>query len=168
VTPAREPPAARPGQHVDRLFRAAYALSGSRQDAEWLVQAAFMRLPRRRRLVRRLDDAAHLMRALRDAWIELEPASAAQPETSRPEAVDWVVDRTGDNRVLAPDVKAAYHATRELPPRLREAIAAVDALGLSHREAARALGIRQRTLQSRLARARDHVSAALSAGQEAP
>jgi hypothetical protein len=43
-------------------------------------------------------------------------------------------------------------------PKLRQAVAAVDVLGMSYREAARVLGIRHGTLQSRLARARARVS----------
>jgi RNA polymerase sigma-70 factor, ECF subfamily len=136
-------------EHVERLFRAAYALRGSRRDAERLVEEAFARALR--------EDSRDLMRALRDAWIELERARPAGPATSRAEAVDWVGDHDG----LVSDAKAAYRAMRELSPHLREAIAAVDVAGLSYRQAARALGIRRKTLHVRVARAREHVSAAL-------
>jgi RNA polymerase sigma-70 factor, ECF subfamily len=167
VTSARELPAARPAEHVDRLFRAAYALCGSGRDAERLAEKAVGCVLACPRPLRRRDPRRQLMRALRDAWIELERARAERPAIGGPEAVDWVVERSGDRPGLAADVEAAYNATRELSPTLREAIVAVDVFGLSHREAARALGIRQRTLQSRLARARDHVSTALPAGEDA-
>jgi RNA polymerase sigma-70 factor, ECF subfamily len=136
-------------EHVERLFRAAYALRGSRRDAARLVEDAFARAPR--------EDPRELMQALRDAWIELERARPAVAATSRAEADDWA----GDDNGLMSDAKAAYRAMRELSPDLREAIAAVDVAGLSYRQAARALGIRRKTLHVRVARAREHVSAAL-------
>jgi DNA-directed RNA polymerase specialized sigma24 family protein len=65
------------------------------------------------------------------------------------------------------DVRAAFGAIHELSPKLRDAIAAVDLFGLSYGEAARALRIRRGTVQSRLASAREQVSAALLVGQHA-
>ena len=46
------------GDHVDRLYRAAWALSGSREDAEDLVQETFTRLLARPRLLRSRNRAA--------------------------------------------------------------------------------------------------------------
>jgi RNA polymerase sigma-70 factor, ECF subfamily len=162
-----EMPAERVAEHVDRLFRAAYALTGSRHDAEDLVQETFARVLARPRLVRRQDDPRYLMRALRNTWIDQQRARAARPVSIGGESLEWVVEGDGDPGGLALDMQVAYAAMRELSPKLREAIAAVDVLGLPYGEAARALGIRQGTLQSRLARARDHVSAALRADEQA-
>lgn len=159
-------PPDRLAEHVERLFRVAYALSGSSHDAEDLVQETFARVLARPRLVRRQDDPRYLMRALRNTWIDFQRARAARPVSSGADALEWVADGSADPGV-ALDVQVAYDAMRELSPKLREAIAAVDILGLSYRDAARALQIRQGTLQSRLARARDHVSAALLADEDA-
>jgi len=74
------------------------------------------------------------------------------------------VDRGGDPGEVALDVQLAYEAMRELSPPQREAIAAVDVLGLSYRDAAKALRIRQGTLMSRLSRARERIAAALEGG----
>ena len=52
---------------------------------------------------------------------------------------------------------------RELPAPQREAIVAVDILGLAYKEAARALRIRKGTLMSRLARARERVAREMEA-----
>jgi RNA polymerase sigma-70 factor, ECF subfamily len=153
--------AERLAEHVDRLFRAAYALTGSRHDAEDLVQETFVRVLARPRRVRRQDDPRYLLRAMRNTWIDLGRARAARPVSVGGDALEWTVHDGGDPAALSLDVHVAYAAIRELSPKLREAIAAVDVLGLSYRDAARALGIRQGTLQSRLARARDHVAAAL-------
>jgi RNA polymerase sigma-70 factor (ECF subfamily) len=46
---------------------------------------------------------------------------------------------------------------------LREAVVAVDVVGLSYREAARALGTKEGTIMSRLNRGRGQVAAQLKA-----
>jgi RNA polymerase sigma-70 factor (ECF subfamily) len=157
-------PAADLAGHADRLFRAAYALCGSRHDAEDLVQETFARVLARPRLVRHRDDPRYLMRALRNTWIDMQRARSARPQSSGPDALEWIADG-GDPIGVALDTRVAYDAMRELSPVLREAIVAVDVLGLSYRDAARALRIRQGTLQSRLSRARDHVADALRADE---
>jgi RNA polymerase sigma-70 factor, ECF subfamily len=148
--------------HADQLFRAAYALTGSRHDAEDLVQETFARFFARPRLVRQQDDPRYLMRALRNTWIDLQRSRGARPATSGDEALAWIADRRADPSTVALDARMAYDAMRELSPKLREAIAAVDVLGLSYHEAARALGIPEGTLQSRLSRARERVATALT------
>jgi RNA polymerase sigma-70 factor, ECF subfamily len=150
----------------DRLFRAAYALCGSREGAEELVLETFARARGRRRFVRRGGDAVHLMRELHRSWTGRERGRSIRPATAGPgEPIGWVVDRSGDPHVLALDVQRAYQAIAELPRQQREAIAAVDVFGLAHRDAARALRIRRRTLTTRLYGARERVAAAL---QETP
>jgi RNA polymerase sigma-70 factor, ECF subfamily len=152
---------ARLADHTDRLFRAAYALCGSRAEAEDLVQETFVKTLERPRFVRR-GDLAYLMRVLRNTWIDFQRARAARPVATGPtEAIDWVVDRRRDPGELALDVQLAYDAMRRLPPPQREAVAAVDVLGLSYRDAARALRIPEGTLMSRLYRARNRIADAL-------
>jgi len=167
VTPRRELSAPRLTEHIERLFRAAYALTGSRHDAEDLVQETFARVLARPRLVRRQDDPRYLLRALRNTWIDLQRARSARPVSDGADGLEWVVDELADPGGLALDVRVAYGAMRELSPKLREAIAAVDVLGLSYAAAAQALGVHQGTLQSRLARARTQVAIALESPGEA-
>jgi RNA polymerase sigma-70 factor, ECF subfamily len=147
-------------QNVDRLYRAAYALCGSRADAEDLVQETFLRVISSKRAARHRFRLPYLMRSLRNTWIDFQRARAARPATRGAEDVDWMVDDSADPQV-ALDAQVAYGAMRDLSPPLREAIAAVDVAGLSYKEAARALRIRPGTLMSRLSRARDRVAAAV-------
>jgi RNA polymerase sigma-70 factor (ECF subfamily) len=147
---------------TDRLFRAAYALCGTRADAEELVHGTFTRAPRRPRRLRRPDDPVDLMRVLCRAWHDLQqPRAAGSARGRRPHAIEWVVDRGADPDLRTGHVRLAYRAIRDLPPPLREAIAAVDVLGLSNRDAARALRIRRCTLTGRLHHARERIAAAL-------
>ena len=56
------------GDHFDRLFRAAWALCGSREDAEDLVQDTYARVLARPRVVRNDDDLGYLLRVVRNTF----------------------------------------------------------------------------------------------------
>jgi RNA polymerase sigma-70 factor, ECF subfamily len=156
---AHELDPARLGDHIDRLYRAAWALCGSREDAEDLVQETYARVLARRRLVRREDDLAYLLRALRNTFL-------AGRRTARARAtvvpLDEELDRGGPARPLEPDEVAeqrrVYGAIAELAEPFRDAIVAVDVVGLSYREAAKALRVPEGTVTSRLWRAREQVA----------
>ena len=60
-----------------------------------------------------------------------------------------------------------YAAISALPDDFRDALVAVDVAGLSYREAARALGIHEATITTRLHRARQRVARAVLADDEA-
>jgi RNA polymerase sigma-70 factor (ECF subfamily) len=149
--------------YASRLYRAAHALCGSSTEAEDLVQETFARVLARPRRVRRGGERAYLMRVLRNTWIDFQRARAARPDPAGGEAIDWVLDVESDPGGLALDVKLAYEGMRELPAPQREAIVAVDILGLAYKEAARALRIRTGTLMSRLARGRDRLASEMEA-----
>jgi RNA polymerase sigma-70 factor, ECF subfamily len=147
------------GQHVDRLYRAAWALCGSREDAEDLVQETFARVLSRPRILHGADDLHYLMRVLRNTFLTTRRAAGR-----RPAAVATLDD------VVAPDPKPTgrpeqalemqevYAAIATLPEDFRMALVAVDVLGLSYREAARALHVREGTVTTRLFRARKAVA----------
>jgi len=97
--------AARLADHLDRLYRAAYALSGSRHDAEDLVQETCARVLARPRHVRSEDEQGYLLRALRNTWIDFERARSARPATSGAAALESVSAGTGDPGGLALDLR---------------------------------------------------------------
>jgi RNA polymerase sigma-70 factor, ECF subfamily len=150
-------------QHVDRLYRAAWALCGSREDAEDLVQETFARVLSRPRVVRGEDDLYYLMRALRNTFF-----SSLRTASRRPQTVATLEDvaapdrRTAGQPEQALEVQEVYATIAELSEDFRLALVAVDVLGMSYREAARALRVREATLTTRLHRARKQVAARLT------
>jgi RNA polymerase sigma-70 factor (ECF subfamily) len=149
--------------HGDRLFRAAYAMTGSPQDAEDLVQETYERILRRPRFVRRDGEIGYLLQVLRNAWsARVRSAGFRRSQPSPPEALEWVTDRRAEPEV-ALESQAAYAAIAELSEPLRMTIVAVDIVGLSYGEAARRLRTRKGTIMSRLYRAREQVAEALEA-----
>jgi RNA polymerase sigma-70 factor, ECF subfamily len=147
--------------HRPRLIRAAYAMCGSREDAEDLVQETFERVLRRPRFVQRDRDVAYLLRVLRNTC-GAHAAERRRAAPAPPEELDWIVDPRAEPE-LAMDARLAYAAMAELSEPLRATIVAVDVVGLSYKEAARSLRTRVGTIMSRLYRAREQVAAALEA-----
>jgi RNA polymerase sigma-70 factor, ECF subfamily len=142
-------------QHRNRLFRAAYALSHSKEDAEDLVQETYEHVLRKPRFLHRDDALAYLMRVLRNRWsAQLQSAGRRRSSPAPPEDLEWVVDERADPDGSPLEVQLAYDAIAELSEPLRETIVAVDVAGLSYREAASALRTRTGTIMSRLFRAR--------------
>jgi RNA polymerase sigma-70 factor (ECF subfamily) len=156
---ARELEVARLPDHLDRLFRAAFALSGNRHDAEDLVQETYAQVLRRPRVLRNEDDSAYLMRALRNIWISWgRSAHARRSVPLEPDRLDFFADSAAAPQETAVAAREAFAAVAELSPPLRETIVAVDVMGLSYKEAARALRVRKGTIMSRLHRAREAIA----------
>ncbi|TMK24964.1 MAG: sigma-70 family RNA polymerase sigma factor, partial [Actinobacteria bacterium] len=68
-------------QHVDRLYRAAWALCGSREDAEDLVQETFARVLSRPRVLHGDEDLYYLMRVLRNTFLTSRRTAGRRPVT---------------------------------------------------------------------------------------
>jgi RNA polymerase sigma-70 factor, ECF subfamily len=156
------------GRHLDRLYRAAWALCGSREDAEDLVQETYALVLARPRFLRSDDDLGYLMRVLRHTFVSSLRARERRPRTYAPIDEAEIGDLSSAHRPdeLA-ETREVYTAISALPPDFRDALVAVDVVGLSYREAATQLGVKEATLTTRLHRARERVIAELEpAGKE--
>jgi RNA polymerase sigma-70 factor (ECF subfamily) len=156
------------GWHLDRLYRAAWALCGSREDAEDLVQETYALVLARPRFLRSDDDLGYLMRVLRHTFVSSLRARERRPRTYASIDEAEISDLSSAHRPdeLA-ETREVYTAISALPPDFRDALVAVDVVGLSYREAATQLGVKEATLATRLHRARERVIAELEpAGKE--
>jgi RNA polymerase sigma-70 factor (ECF subfamily) len=157
------------GDHIDRLYRAARALCGSREEAEDLVQETFARVLRRPRTLTADDDIGYLLRTLRNTFLTTRRTASRRPRTEPlPEQLEFVEDRRAVRAEASVEAAEVYAAISVLPDDFRDALVAIDLVGLSYREAARSLGVRETTITTRLHRARQRVAHALVADDEAP
>jgi RNA polymerase sigma-70 factor, ECF subfamily len=156
---------ARLGDHLDRLYRAAWALCGSRADAEDLVQETYVGVLARPRLLRREDDLGYLLRALRNTFLTQKRAESRR---LRPgpllDELGLVADPSAPDPEAALEAAELYAAIAALPDAFRDVLVAVDVAGLSYKEASRALGIPEGTVMSRLYRARRQIVRRLEDG----
>jgi RNA polymerase sigma-70 factor (ECF subfamily) len=151
-------------KHVDRLYRAAWALCGSREDAEDLVQETFARVLSRPRVLHGDEDVYYLMRVLRNTFLTSRRTAGRRPVTvATLEDVAAADPKPMGQPEQALEMQEVYAKIAGLPEDFRLALVAVDVLGLSYREAARALRVREATITTRLFRARKQVSAGLLA-----
>ena len=150
------------GDHLDRLYRAAWGLCGSREDAEDLVQETYARVLRRPRLLRSEDDLGYLLRVLRNTYFSSRRAASRRLRPDPlPEDLDRLEDRLSPGPERTLESRELYALIAALPEAFRDALVAIDLLGLSYREAGRALGVREATVTTRLYRARLRLARAL-------
>jgi RNA polymerase sigma-70 factor (ECF subfamily) len=152
-------------EHLPVLYRAARAWTRSREEAEDLVQETCARVLARPRLLRGEDELGYLLRAMRNTLVSQRRAASRRPQTTPLVDELAVGTRAGDDPAEAAESRQVYAAIHELPEEFRDALIAVDIVGLSYREAARVLGVREGTVTSRLFRARDRVAGRLEGGQ---
>jgi RNA polymerase sigma-70 factor, ECF subfamily len=145
-------------RHIDRLYRAAWALCGSKEDAEDLVQETFARVLSKPRVLRGDDELAYLMKVLRNTFFSSRRTASRRPQTSASlEDVVAADPQPTSQPESALDVQELYAAVAQLPTDFRLALVSVDILGLSYKEAAKALRTREATITTRLFRARRQV-----------
>lgn len=148
------------GDHVDQLYRAAWALCGSRHDAEDLVQETFLNVLKRPRQLRKDNELGYLLRALRNTYSSRYRVTARRPAEQM---------LTEDDGLSVPESDVSprelMEAIASAPTHYRDAVIAIDLLGLSYREAARSLRTREATITTRVHRGRQHVARELSAAE---
>jgi RNA polymerase sigma-70 factor (ECF subfamily) len=144
--------------HIDVLYRAAWALCGSRHEAEDLVQDTFARVLKRPRLLRSDNEVGYLLRALRNTHTARHRAVRRRPVTVPLVETDFN-GRAGSDGTF--DARELMEAIAAIPPHYRDAVVAVDVVGMSYRQAARHLRTREVTITSRLSRGRQHIARAL-------
>jgi RNA polymerase sigma-70 factor (ECF subfamily) len=140
-------------KYIDPLYRAAWGLCGSRDDAEDLVQETFVNVLKRPRLLRDDNELGYLLRALRNTYSSRYRRTASRPPERQLTDDDVVPTPEGDV-----NAREIMEAIASAPTVYREAVIAVDLLGMSYREAARSLRTREATITTRLHRGRQHVA----------
>ena len=112
----------------------------------------------RPRFLRNEDDLGYLLRALRNTFLNQKRTESRRLRPDPlPDQLDLVADPHAREPEAALEAGEIYAAVAALPEDFRDVLVAVDVAGLSYKEAAKALGIREGTVMSRLYRARQQV-----------
>jgi RNA polymerase sigma-70 factor (ECF subfamily) len=146
------------GDHLDRLYRAACALTGSRLAADDLVQETYARVLAKPRKITAGDDVGYLIRTMRNVFLDQRrQATRRATDAVDPEAFDRVESSTAPGPQAAAEQREVLGFISDLPEDFRDVLVAVDVAGLSYKEAADVLGVPEGTVMSRLYRARKRV-----------
>jgi RNA polymerase sigma-70 factor (ECF subfamily) len=144
------------------LYRAARAWTGSRDEAEDLVQDVCAHVLARPRRVAG-DDLPYLLRALHNELTSRRRSAGRRPQTVELDEELGNGDESGrGDPQAAAENRELVAAIARLPDEFRDALVAVDVAGLSYREAARLLELPEGTVTSRLYRARDRLARRLA------
>jgi RNA polymerase sigma-70 factor (ECF subfamily) len=143
-------------EHHERVFRAAYRITGNAADAEDVTQVVFLRLVRREGSALSHTPGSYLHRAAINAALDVVRARRAS-RTDGLDGVDPVEDpRSGPERRRGDgEIRAALRlAMARLSPRAAEVFALRYLEGYDNHEIARMLGIPRMTVGVVLHRAR--------------
>jgi RNA polymerase sigma-70 factor, ECF subfamily len=143
--------------HIDALYRAARAMCGSRHDAEDLVQETLELVLRRPRWIRS-NELGYLLRALKRNY-----ATRMRDAARRPVMVQLLEHESPTEPEEHLTSQELIAAIATMPEPYRDAVIAVDVLGLSYRQAAGSLRVREATLTTRLHRGRQRLARLLVA-----
>ena len=148
---------ARLGDHLDRLYRAACALTGNRLAADDLVQETYARVLSKPRLLKNDDDIGYLVRTMRNIFLD-QRRQAARRATDAADPEDFErMQGSGVSPHEAVEQRDLMATISGLPDEFRDVLVAVDVVGLSYKESAALLKVPEGTVMSRLYRARKRV-----------
>ncbi len=118
------------------------------------------------RMLRNDDDLGYLLRGLRNTFFSRHRAAGRRPaEAPMPETHEPPDPSSARSPQAALEAREVYAAISRLPEDYRDVIVAVDLVGLSYAEAGEAVGAQEKTVATRLFRARQRV--AVDVGGEA-
>jgi RNA polymerase sigma factor (sigma-70 family) len=149
---------------LQAIRRFAYALTGTRSDADDLLQVTVVRL-----LERGVPDDADTrkwaFRVCKNIWIDEVRARKVRRDAAASADLKPEAELDGERTVMATIALAETEkAIAALPEDQRAALALVAIEGLTYAEAAEALGAPIGTIMSRISRARAALASALPAG----
>ena len=154
---------ARLGDHIDRLYRAACALTGNRVAADDLVQETYARVLAKPRMIKGEDDVGYLVRTMRNVFLdERRKVVRRQTDPTEPETMERLQASGAPGPQARAEQRELLAFVSDLPDDFRDVLVAVDVAGLSYKEASDALGVPEGTIMSRLFRARKRVVAAFA------
>lgn len=152
--------------HLDAAYNLARWLTRNTEDAEDVVQEAYLRALRFFPGFRGGNARAWLLKILRNTcYTWLHQNRAHRSTDSFDEQVHTDVSETRNPETLLlrkADARSLKQALEELPPAFREALVLLELEGLSYKEIATVLDIPMGTVMSRLARARHRLRELLS------
>jgi RNA polymerase sigma-70 factor (ECF subfamily) len=124
-----------------------------------------LRKPRR---LRSDDDLGYLLRVLRNTFCSARRAAARRAQTiALPDDLDLLEDRNAVRAESRQEAGELFAAISALPVDFRDAVVAIDVIGLSYREAAGALDVREATVTTRLHRGRQRLVRELAVAEVA-
>jgi RNA polymerase sigma-70 factor, ECF subfamily len=151
-------------EHLPALYRAARAWTGSRDEAEDLVQDVCAHVLAKPRRVEG-EDLHYLLRSMHNELQSRRRAAGRRPQTvelaEELDGSDHAGSRGTDPAAAAENADLVA-AIAGLPDEFRDALVAVDVAGLSYGEAAELFGVPEGTVTSRLYRARDRLARQLA------
>lgn len=152
-------------EHGSFIYTVAYRLTGSRHDAEDLVQDVLVRVQRGLRTYQPGSMQGWLSRITTNAFLDDVRRKKRRPTDFLPEDAERVLPASaGADEALAasalPDETQA--AIMELPDDYRAAVVLSDVVGLSYQEISDAIGVPIGTVRSRIHRGRAQLRALLA------
>jgi RNA polymerase sigma factor (sigma-70 family) len=151
--------------HLDAAYNLAYWLTGNNQDAQDMVQEAYLRAFKSFGSFRGGDSRAWLLTIVRNTCYTWLQRNRAALNTSFDEDIHTAGSEAQDSEKLLldqVDSEMLRQALEELPVEFREAMVLRELEGLSYKEIAQIARVPLGTVMSRLARARKRLQHTLA------